>query len=659
MNGMPPGRADHPSDPTGRSLLIGFLLAVVLSAGGTWLELILDPPSGTALPLVAVAVLLCLAAGRWLRPRELMVVIPMVAMATVVVSVNAVRLAVPVLIGSTDAPYVFDEREVMLGALIGVLLVIPFRRWFVSATAERMPFPTLAAMDSFVGSPKVAESRRPLFAALGAGALFEFLTRGLVAWRDEFTTALVSSFDKITYGAKIAGRMSVSATALGIGYLVGLRIASTLVAGALTAWLVIPLLVANFGLGSTAAPVGVEAGGQGAVAAVFGASIQPIAVGAMLVACLVVAFRMLGTLWTWLLASSRPAAANVPPAGGADGTDDDLPRWLVVLWLLGLIALQWLFFWASAFDNRADGWEIAGRVTGVVVASTFLFSMLAAWSVAVLGVTPFAGFSLVVLLVVARLMLAIGLGQGEGMELALRGGAMVCTAMAGAGVTVLLMKLAARVGASPRVVQAACLLGAIVATVVLVRAGSLLHHFVGFVHDVDHLAPLPAPRAHALASVLESLIGATPPPTPWGAYALGGLIPVVLEFLGGSGLAFALGMYLPLGLSSTVLLGALVAWQVGRGTSDPSFSLRRAARGRMLAAGLLAGSAAMGVLVTALRVVEDRLSLLFLPDLGNVGPAGNWMGLGALVLLAAGVLVGARGRKEPPPAPVQAGTDAP
>ncbi len=649
MNGGTPGPTRGAGDPSGRSLAIGLILAGLVSAGGTWLQMHLGPASGTAIPLVGLVVVLAALTGRWLTVRERLFVVAMVSLAAVVVSVNAVTMVVPILLGSTDAVYASDERELMFGALAGVLLVIPFRRWFVAAPAERLPFPTLAAVESFVRPPEGSAARRPLFAALGVGALFELLTRGFGLWRDEFTTALVPAFDKITYGARVAGRASVSAAALGIGYLVGLRLASTLVAGALTAWIVIPAVVTNFGVASIPPPLNPETSDQGALASVFGASIQPIAVGAMLVASLIVAVRMLGTLWNWLFASSRPAARDGAPTDPAAGADDDLPRWLVVLWLAGLVALQWWYFWDSSFGNRTGGWLLAGQVTGLVLTSTFVFSMLASWSVAVLGVTPFAGFSLVALLVVARLVLAIGIGEGAGMELSLRGGAMVCTAMAGAAVTVLLMKLAARVGASPRVLQAACLLGAIVGTVVLVRTGTVLEHVVGFVRDIDHAAPLPTPRAHAATSLLNSMIGFIPPPTPWAAYAVGGLIPLVLEFLGGSGLAFALGMYLPLGLSSTVLLGAFVAWWLGRGGTVDALAVARTGRGRTLAAGLLAGSAVMGLLLTVLRVVEESLSFHLVPDLGNTGPQGNWMGLGALVALAVGLALAARGRKRPAP----------
>lgn len=157
----------------------------------------------------------------------------------------------------------------------------------------------------------------------------------------------------------------------------------------------------------------------------------------------------------------------------------------------------------------------------------------------------------------------------------------------------------------------------------------------GFVASAQHPNPMAAPQANAMAAVIQSFMSSGS--APWTLYALGAVVAIVVEILGISGLAFALGMYLPIELNAPLALGAAVAWFVAKSTGDGGLSKLRNDRGTLIASGLIAGGALAGVLDGMVKMTEDRWGTKLLPDFANTGPAGNWLGLA--VFIALGVFI--------------------
>jgi uncharacterized oligopeptide transporter (OPT) family protein len=164
----------------------------------------------------------------------------------------------------------------------------------------------------------------------------------------------------------------------------------------------------------------------------------------------------------------------------------------------------------------------------------------------------------------------------------------------------------------------------------------------GFAPSPAHPNPLPAPQPNAMAAVLGGVMGDAG--TPWFLYGVGGVFAVASEMCGVSGLAFALGMYLPMELNSPLVYGALVSWLLKRSSSDARVGAARQEEGTLVASGFIAGGALVGVLAALLRFIEDSTGRALVPDLTalpGLGPWivawGNWSGLAVFVLLGLGV----------------------
>jgi uncharacterized oligopeptide transporter (OPT) family protein len=164
----------------------------------------------------------------------------------------------------------------------------------------------------------------------------------------------------------------------------------------------------------------------------------------------------------------------------------------------------------------------------------------------------------------------------------------------------------------------------------------------GFSPSAAHLHPLPAPQPNAMAAVLRGVFGGAG--APWFMYLIGAVIAAAVEMCGVSGLAFAMGMYLPMELNSPLVLGAVVAWYVERSSTDPKLAKARQEKGTLIASGFIAGGALVGVLAAFLKFIEDTTHTHLIPDvttwggLGTlVGAWGNWIGLIVFLLLAWGL----------------------
>jgi uncharacterized oligopeptide transporter (OPT) family protein len=252
--------------------------------------------------------------------------------------------------------------------------------------------------------------------------------------------------------------------------------------------------------------------------------------------------------------------------------------------------------------------------------------------------------TLTTLIVTAVVLSGLGLSGESGMLQVLLIGGVVCTALSMSGTLVTEYKIAYWLGATPRRIEVSNLVGAVAASAATTAVIILMANVYGFAPGPDHPTPLPAPQPNAMAAVLLGVMGTAG--APWFLYGAGAVIAVAVELCGISGLAFALGMYLPMELNSPLVLGAAIGWLLQRSSKDPELNKARHNKGTLIASGFIAGGALVGVLAALLKFIEDSWQVSIIPDMTGwtafgfgawIDTWGNWLGLAAFLALGAAV----------------------
>jgi putative OPT family oligopeptide transporter len=336
------------------------------------------------------------------------------------------------------------------------------------------------------------------------------------------------------------------------------------------------------------------------------------------------------------LLRGRAAAAE------GDRTDRGLPMSTVLLGIAVTGLAIFLYFRFSVLAKEPAATFLALAATGLALVIAFLFAAVSAWAVAMISITPISGMTLTTLIVTAVALSSLGLRGESGMLQVLLVGGVVCTALSMSASLVTQYKIAYWLGATPRRVEVSNLAGAVVASLATTAVILLMARVYGFAPSPSHLHPLPAPQPNAMAAVLRGVMGTGG--APWFLYGIGGVFAVAAEMCGVSGLAFALGMYLPMELNSPLVLGAAVAWALRRSSKDEALASARHEEGTLVASGFIAGGALVGVLSALLRFVEESTGSRIVPDLTQVPGLGawtlawgNWSGLAVFLALGAGV----------------------
>jgi putative OPT family oligopeptide transporter len=325
----------------------------------------------------------------------------------------------------------------------------------------------------------------------------------------------------------------------------------------------------------------------------------------------------------------------------APRTERDIPMGMVAILTAVLAIAIGVYFRFGVLGGVAG----AGSKTLVALALTlviaFLFAAVSAWAVAMISITPVSGMTLTTLIIAAVVLARLGLTGDQGMLATLLIGGVVCTALSMTGSMVTLMKIGYWLGGTPRSIQWSLIGGAALASLTVTGVMLLFASTQGFVISAAHPSPMPAPQANAMAAVARSMMASGE--APWFLYGLGAVIAVVVEMTGVSGLAFALGMYLPLELNTPLLAGAIVAFFVKRSArGDAAVEKARNDRGTLVASGLIAGGALAGVAKGAVDALGDRFKVTLVPHLGNTAWGGNWLGLAVFVALGLGIFLDAR-----------------
>jgi putative OPT family oligopeptide transporter len=620
---------------TPRMFIFGLIMNVVFSIAATFLALKAGQGIEAAIPISILAIGLSGLLVKWgSRASSILENVYALAISTTsgyvvggacftMPAIYILQLNKPEHLNIANAPLFLQIALVpFLGAILGIIFLIPFRRYFVKEMHGKLPFPEATATNEILvtGASGSTTQAWILIYSFILSFIYTFLATGLKLFSDVFTTGKAElhpvgkvSVETLAFGdaglfatltEKIKAVISMGAGAyyLGLGFIIGLRYASIICAGSFLSVLVItPLLgrldltqlqAINPAVASTdAGDIWYQIPRVMGIGAIFTAGILSILkMGKVIVTALSQAF---GGLFK---AKAGPVVH--------DRTDEDLNYGtMAVLGILAVIVMTFFFRYVvlKGMPN-ANFLTFVSVVLAVVMA--FLFTTVSAWAIAMISVTPVSGMTVTTIIITAVVLAAAGLAKGDQAMLAvLLVGGVVCTALSMAGGLVTNFKLGYWLGASPKRIAWNAIAGALVSAVVVCGTIMILANAPGY--TPDHATPLPAPQANMMSGALESFLGTGQ--VPWLLYGLGVIVALTVELLGISALAFGLGMYLPIYINTPILIGAFVAMLVRKSTKDEKRSKARSNKGILLASGLIAGGAIMEVLVNFTTALDERL----------------------------------------------------
>ncbi|MDY0059324.1 MAG: oligopeptide transporter, OPT family [Myxococcota bacterium] len=629
---------------TRRSVVAGIAMTIFFSAAVAYLTLKIGQGLEAAIPISILAIGLATLFKRRSTLLENVNIVAIGATSGIVVGGSLFVMPAISILGLDRLSSFFQIFFVpLLGAVLGVLLLIPFRRYFVAKMHGKLPFPeATACTEVLVTGEQGGSQAKVLLKAMGLGALYDGSVLVLGLWRENFTTAAIGACDLFTHKLKAVFSLNTTAAIAGLGYLIGVRYAAIILAGSFFSCFVIVPLLAWIG-GYLVFPVGLGLPHLADMPAedIFYNYARYIGIGGIFAAGLISILKMLPVMLQAFAAGFREIALLLRrrgqgPAAGATApprTDQDIPMAGVLGGLLLLLAVIFLYFRYGVMNELASPWLLAAVAVGVAFLITLLFSAVSAWAVAMISVTPISGMTLMTLLITAMILSQLGLTGDAGMLAVLLVGGVVCTGLSMSGTLITEFKMSYWLGATPRRVQWSNILGSVVAALIVTAVMLLLAETHGFVKSDLHPHPLPAPQANAMADVLRTILSAYDP-TKLYLYGLGAAVAVIIELLGVSSLAFALGMYIPMEYNSPIIVGALVAHFVRRsGGKDKPLGEARYNRGILISSGLIAGGALIGVLSAIPKLFEQQEGEL-VPVFGFAETsAGNLLGLLAFLAL--------------------------
>lgn len=631
------------------SIVLGLVLTCVFSAAATFIALKLGQGIETAIPIAILAVGFAVLLKRASSLLENLQAVTLGATAGIVVGGSVFVMPAIFVLGLEDRSGFWQIFLVpFLGAALGVLFLIPFRRYFVADMHGKLPFPeATATTEILVTGEKGGRAAGVLGASLGVGLVLDYLALAFGTWRDTFTTSLVPLLRFVTDEVKAVFALSTSASVLGLGYIIGVRYAAIICAGSFLSSFVLVPFVARVGASvDTGLFPGLPPVGGLSAEDIFFEYVRLIGIGGIFAAGLISIAKMSPVIVQALVTVFRQMRCL--RSAGADGdaprVEQDIPMRTVAVLTVLVSAAIGLYFRFVVLADVEGAWTKTLIALALTLVISFLFAAVSAWAVAMISITPVSGMTLTTLIISAVVLSAAGLRGEQGMLAMLLIGGVVCTALSMTGSMATLMKVGYWVGGTPKKIQWSLLAGAAVASLTVTAVILLFAHTQGYVVSEAHPHPMPAPQATAMAAVARSMMDSAD--APWFLYGLGAVIAVVVEMTGVSGLAFALGMYLPIELNTPILAGAIVAHFVRRSArGDEALAKRRNDHGTLVASGLIAGGALAGVGKGITDAISDAVGSPIIPNLDNTGVYGNALGLLVFGLLGLAVYLDASRKK--------------
>ena len=597
------------------SVTWGVLMAVLFSAAAAYLGLKVGQVFEAAIPIAIIAVGVSAAAKRSNALRENVIIQSIGACSGAVVAGAIFTLPAIYILQAKYPEMSADFLKIfiasLLGGVLGILFLIPFRRYFVEAQQEQFPFPEATATtqvlksgaseaatvpsDSVAGTAATAGSSsgssqaKPLLIAGLVGGLYDFIVATFGWWNENVTSRMIPYGDDLAEKAKLVFKNNTGAAVLGLGYIIGFRYALIITLGSLFVWwLVVPGMALLFGddVLNQWNPAITTAVGDMSPEQIFTSYGKSIGIGAIAMA------GIIGIIKSWgVIKSAVGLATKAGATTDSQQTQQDLPFKFIAIASVVTLVLTFLFFWFGVMDGNLLFASVAIILTAVIA---FLFTTVAANAIAIVGSNPVSGMTLMTLILASVVMVAVGLKGTGGMVAALIMGGVVCTALSMAGSFITDLKIGYWCGTEPRKQQTWKFLGTLVSAATVGGVMMLLNETYGFASGT-----LAAPQANAMAAVIDPLMNGVG--APWPLYALGAVIAVVLTLCKIPALAFALGMFIPMELNVPLVIGGAISWYVTSRSKDEAVNKARGEQGNLIASGFIAGGALMGVISALLR----------------------------------------------------------
>lgn len=576
------------------SITWGILMAVLFSAAAAYLGLKVGQVFEAAIPIAIIAIGVSSATKRKNALGENVIIQSIGACSGAVVAGGIfVMPAIYMLDLQADFFKIFIAAA--LGGVLGILFLIPFRKYFVKDQHGKYPFPEATATTQvLVSGEKGGSQAKPLLLAGLVGGLYDFIVATFGWWNENLTSRMIGFGETIADKAKLVFKVNTGAAVLGLGYIIGLKYAFIICVGSLTVWwLIVPGMALIFPdtVLNQWDPSITTAVGQMAPEVIFKSYARSIGIGGIAMS------GIIGIVKSWGIIKGAVGLAAREMKGKGSGQDEvlrtqrDISFKIIAFGSIATLLITFLFFYFGVMN-----FNLLHAVVGILLVTiiAFLFTTVAANAIAIVGSNPVSGMTLMTLILASVVMVAVGLKGDAGMLAALLMGGVVCTALSMAGSFITDLKIGYWLGTTPKKQETWKFLGTIISAATVAGVMIVLDKTYGF-----NSGKLAAPQANAMAAVIKPLMSGQG--APWVLYGIGAIIALVLDRCKVPALAFALGMFIPLELNIPLLVGGAVNWYVTTRSKNEAINKARGDKGTLLASGFIAGGALMGVVSALLK----------------------------------------------------------
>ena len=666
---LKPGEVYHPIVPASDlrpevsawSITLGLIMVVIFSAACVYMALRAGNAIEASIPIAILAIFF----GKMKKVKSTIlenVMVQSIGQAAGVVAAGASFVIPALYINKLPVTWWHILAACAVGGFLGIVLIIPLRKYFVKDLHGELPFPEATAINEILvtGESASGSAGKILLISFFLGAGFDFCIEALHLWNPRLnSTSMLGELGVGMQGLGMEVSFMAIAALFGLGYIIGMRYASIIASGSVLAFLVLVPLIHFFGsyIGEffyagklyhipdfstmfggvehsahTAAVAGQSAldaqaakdpetgsmfkGVQSLLAGmgldlkrthvstsggIFGAFVKPIGIGAIAISGLIGIIRMGKIVVGSLSLGFKGFTKAGRDEAKAERTQEDMnPRNVLLIQGGSTLAMGVLFFIVSSATystTESLTFGAVGMVVGWIL--SFLFTPVAAQAIAIVGVNPVSGMTLITVVMAIGAMIVVGLKGDAGMSIALIIGTAVCTALSTSGALISDFKIGYWIGSTPRNQQVWKFVGVLLAAAVV----AFVIPVMSKAYDFSNQEMLPAPQANMLAAVSKGLM-TDAANQPWLLYGLGAVVAVLLYMAGVPMLAFALGMYLPLSINLAVLGGAFTAWVVSKTGASEAERKARSEQGTLIASGMMAGAAIVGIITAVLRLTD-------------------------------------------------------
>ena len=583
----------NPLEVTPYSVTFGIIMAIIFSAAAAYLGLKVGQVFEAAIPIAIIAV----GVGNVLGKKNMLgqnVIIQSIGASSGVIVAGAIFTLPALYILGLDAHFYQIFLSSLFGGVLGILLLIPFRKYFVKDMHGKYPFPEATATTEVLVSGEKKGNQAKLLAVSGlVGGLYDFCVSTFGWWSEGVSTRIMGWGEVLADKLKVVFKINTGAAVLGLGYIIGLKYAAIICAGSFTVWFVLIPFISHFADGQTLVV------GEGVTMLlkdmtpeqIFSNYARHIGIGGIAMAGIIGIIRSSCIIKQALGLAVRELGGKKGGEAQVERTQRDISMRFILSGVIAVLIATFVFFQLGVLNNLFH----TIIATLIVFIISFLFTTVAANAIAIVGSNPVSGMTLMTLILSSLVLVSAGLSGTSGMTAAMIIGGVVCTALSMAGGFITDLKIGYWLGTTPGKQEGWKFLGTAVSAATIAGVMMVLNDTYGFVGE----NALVAPQANAMAAVIKPLMegGAT----PWLLYFAGAALALTLTMIGVPALAFALGMFIPLDLNTPLLIGGLVSWYVGSRSKDEGVNKARTERGTLIASGFIAGGALMGVVSAVLK----------------------------------------------------------